>query len=197
MNTADLFPPDAPDPFDERLVARISPWLARAARAARYTLDGEAHLPSGRPALLVCTEAPSALDVLLLAAALRAEGHPWPRFALDADRLRWPAVVQQAQRIGLIEETMYQVRRRLMGGALVLVTAGAGEGFAQVAFKAAVPVVPVAFVGKRLGPVVTWRRHRVGPPISTDFLPGERSANEVVERITAATQAALQALETG
>jgi 1-acyl-sn-glycerol-3-phosphate acyltransferase len=159
---ANPFGEDAPDAFDAALPVRFGPVFEGLRRVFRHEVRGLEHLPARGPALLVLHHGPFPVDAVLLSHVLRVEHGRWPRFLGERLIFESPFLDDRLSRWGVVEGNHYQARRRFDAGDLVAVFPGGareawkpvGErrrlrwegrsGFVRLAFKAGVPIVPIA-----------------------------------------------------
>ncbi len=159
---ATLFPEDAPDAFEPDRPARRARLFARVARLFRHEVVGLERVPLDGPALLVFNHGPFPIDAALFAHAVHASQGRWIRFLADRLLFEQPRLAARARRWGVVEGSHYQARRRFQANELVGVFPGGAReawkphreartvrwtgrtGFARLAFKAGVPIVPVA-----------------------------------------------------
>ncbi len=165
----------------------------------RFTVTGASHIPPG--AALIMANHPSAIDPLILAAALPRRG----RFIAAAEFLDMPVVGWAMRAYGVIPVRRGQVdlsvikdaARALEAGALVVifpegrvspmggaVKAGAGV----LAARAGVPTVPAALLGTaralplgRYIPRPVRVRVVFGPPLLPPSSPDRAAADQTVE----------------
>jgi 1-acyl-sn-glycerol-3-phosphate acyltransferase len=229
-------------PFDPQRVLRLArtPWGRFLAELpARYfsaTLEGAEHIPRSGGALLVGNHAMLGLDAFVLHAVVLRDVGRYVRFLGEKNLWRIPGLGPLLDRVGSVAGEPEAAVAMLEAGDLVGVypggvddsfkTAaeryqlqwGARNGFAKVAIRANVPIVPVAglgidemydvlarepWLGRRLfggarydlpvalGAFGTPVPHRV--PIRFVALPPVRTADGDVERVRAATHDALDA----
>ncbi|MCK6570965.1 acyltransferase family protein [Myxococcota bacterium] len=156
------FGEDAPDAFDASLPLRYAPLFDALRRVFRHEVRGLEHLPPRGPALLVLNHGPFPVDAILLSHVLRAERGRWPRFLGERMIFETPALEARLSKWGVVEGNHYQARRRFEAGDLVAVFPGGAReawkprrerrqvrwagrtGFVRLAFKAGVPIVPIA-----------------------------------------------------
>lgn len=141
----------------------------RAARALAEKLSarlhGGEHLPRRGPALIVGNHALFGADSVALVAVLVADGHRVPRFLAEKNLYRVPLVRSVLGAVGAIPGAPDEAVALLEAGEIVAVYPGGvddsfklsaeaytlkwGEraGFARVALRARVPVVPIAATG--------------------------------------------------
>ncbi len=157
-----VFGEDAPDSFEPALPERYAGVFDALARLFRHSVEGLERVPSRGPALLVLNHGPLPIDAVLFCHALRRAQGRWPRFLGERMLFERRILGQPLERWGAVEGTPYLARRRLNAGDLVGVFPGGAreawkphsqrrallwegrDGFARVAFKAGVPIVPVA-----------------------------------------------------
>lgn len=157
-----LFPEDAPDRFDPGRPARAAGVLRALARVFRHRVEGLDRIPSTGPALLVFNHGPVPVDAVLFAERVREAHGRWIRFLGERLFFEHPHLARRLERWGVVEGNHYNARRRLDAGDLVGVFPGGARegwkphrearrlrwegrsGFARVAFKAGVPIIPVA-----------------------------------------------------
>lgn len=157
-----IFGDDPPDAFDAERPNRWAPTFDAIARVFRHEVRGLEHIPRQGPALLVLNHGPYPVDAVLLCRALHRDVGRWPRFLGEKLIFERPAVGERLARWGVVEGTPYQARRRFLAGDLVGVFPGGSreawkphtqrrqllwegrDGFARVAFKSNVPIIPVA-----------------------------------------------------
>jgi 1-acyl-sn-glycerol-3-phosphate acyltransferase len=161
-SSTDPFGEDAPDAFDPSLPLRFGAVFETVRRVFRHEVQGLENLPATGPALLVLNHGPFPVDAVLLSHVLRTERGRWPRFLGERMIFESPLLEGRLSRWGVVEGNHYQARRRFLAGDLVAVFPGGareawkpvGErrrvrwagraGFVRLAFKAGVPIVPVA-----------------------------------------------------
>jgi 1-acyl-sn-glycerol-3-phosphate acyltransferase len=142
---------------------------ARAARALAERFQGTLHdadrIPRRGPALLVGNHALFGLDSVVLVSLLVAAGHRVPRFLAEKNLFRLPGLRDALAAVGAIPGEPAEAVALLEAGELVMVYPGGvddsfklsteahtlkwGEraGFARVALRARVPIVPMAATG--------------------------------------------------
>jgi len=157
-----VFGDDAPDRFEPELPVRYAGAFSALARIFRHSVEGLERVPAQGPALLVLNHGPLPIDAVLLCHAIQRTQGRWPRFLGERMLFERPLLGRPLERWGALEGTPYQARRRLNAGDLVGVFPGGAreawkpraqrrallwegrDGFARVAFKSGVPIVPVA-----------------------------------------------------
>jgi 1-acyl-sn-glycerol-3-phosphate acyltransferase len=162
MTPDELFPEDTPDAFEPELPARWSPAAHALARVFRHRIEGLERIPTGGPALLVFNHGPFPVDAYLFTHRVYEAQGRWIRFLGERMFFEWPRIAAELQRWGVVEGNHYQARRRFQAGDLVGVFPGGARetwkphreartlrwegraGFARLAFKAGVPIIPVA-----------------------------------------------------
>lgn len=156
-------PGEGPGGVDPALWARLLPALERAAQVHDYRCAGLEGLPPG-PVLLAGYHGRPALDALLLVALLRARG----RVVRGVAHRVWfelPALAGLARGLGLLSGQPEGVARALAAGEDLIVLPGGTrecfrssrvlytldwgrhQGYARLAVRAGVPVVPFATRG--------------------------------------------------
>ena len=183
--------PEVIDGFDADELDRLQPWLGAAARACRYRVHGLERVTSRGAAIIALGPGAGPLDAALLGAAVRGARDRWVRYAAPSEWLKLWRVGAWLRAAGAVADTHYETRRCLFEGALVgLFTGTSSSGIARVAFKAGVPIVPVAVIAPK-----PWsaREHRCGESI--DPSPGRGECGEsAVLRVVSALDAAQHAL---
>lgn len=215
--------------------------LALPRRYFRATLEGSEHLPRDGGALLVGNHALLGLDGFTLTSLLAAHTDRLPRFLGERNLWKLPAIGPSLTAVGAIPGEPEAATELLAAGELVVVYPGgvddsfktSGErhvlkwgsrtGFARIAMRARVPILPVAglgiddmftvlgrerWVGRRI-----WGSPRYDLPVAVGafgsmiprrapqrfvILPpvdtgGDPEDREAVARVRDATHAALQA----
>lgn len=202
------------------------------------TLHGEENLPRNTGALLVGNHAYLGVDSVALSAVLLAQTNTLPRFLADRNLFRVPGLRSLLTTLGAISGNPDDAIEMLKAGELVAVYPGGVDdsfklsseayqlkwhgraGFARVAMRAGVPIVPIAatgvdelyridrhehLVGRRIGGSARYdlplpkslvpRRvpldFYVLPPIDTK---GDPNDEHDVERVRHETEAALQSI---
>ena len=157
-----LFGEDPPDRFDPAFPGRRAAVFEGLCRVFRHEVHGLANIPAHGPALLVLNHGPLPIDGVLLAHALHRDLGRWPRFLGERMIFEHPSLERRFSRWGVVEGSHYEARRRFAAQELVAVYPGGAReawkpvserrrvrwsgrsGFARLAFKANVPVIPVA-----------------------------------------------------
>lgn len=156
------FGEDPPDLFDARLPEARAPAFEMLGRVFRHEVVGMEHIPAQGPVLLVLNHGPVPIDAVLFCHALHRARGRWPRFLGERLIFEHPALARWLSPWGIVEGNHYEARRRFANGDFVGVfPGGASEawkptterrtlrwagrnGFARLAFKSSVPIVPVA-----------------------------------------------------
>lgn len=159
---AGVFGEDAPDRYDPALPAAYAGLFGTLARIFRHEVRDLERIPARGPALLVLNHGPVPVDAVLLADTLRRTQSRWPRFLGERLFFQYPMFERRLAPWGVVEGNHYQARRRFLAGDLVAVFPGGAreawkpfterrrvrwdgrDGFARLAFKSNVPIVPVA-----------------------------------------------------
>ncbi len=157
-----LFGEDAPDRFEPELPRSRAPLFEVLRRVFRHEVRGMEHIPERGPVLFVLNHGPFPVDAVLFCHALLRERGRWPRFLGERLIFEHPALERLLAPWGVIEGNHYQARRRFENGDFVGVFPGGSNeawkparerrqlrwagrsGFARLAFKSNVPIVPVA-----------------------------------------------------
>lgn len=134
-------------------------------RQFRATLHGAEHLPRSSGALLVGNHAYLGVDSWVLSATLISQCNVVPRFLADRNLFRIPVIRQFLSTFGSIPGKPDEAIALLEAGEIVAVYPGGVDdsfklssqaytlqwqkraGFARVAMKAKVPIIPVAATG--------------------------------------------------
>lgn len=160
--SASVFGEDAPDRFDPAYLARFGKVFEVLARVFRHEVRGLERIPRRGPALLVLNHGPFPIDAALLSWTLHRELGRWPRFLGDRLIFEEPLFERFFAPWGVVEGNHYEARKLFAAGELVAVFPGGAReawkgvrerkrlrwagrsGFARLAFKSDVPIVPVA-----------------------------------------------------
>jgi 1-acyl-sn-glycerol-3-phosphate acyltransferase len=157
-----FFPEDAPDAFEPDRPRRRAPLFRTLAKVFRHEVVGLERVPGDGPALLVLNHGPCPVDAVLFAHAVHEAQGRWIRFLGERLIFERPRLAERLRPWGVVEGNHYQARRRFQANDLVGVFPGGAReawkphreartvrwegrtGFARLAFKAGVPIVPVA-----------------------------------------------------
>jgi len=144
------------------------------------TFEGEEHLPRTGPALVVSNHALFALDSIVLGALIVRRIGRYPRFLADRALWKVPGLRQVITAIGGLPGDPRSADVLLRQGELVVVYPGGVDdslknnaqryrlmwkkraGFARVAMRAQVPIIPIAGLGIDDMYSVLWRERWLG-----------------------------------
>lgn len=204
----------------------------------RATLHGDEHVPREGGALLVGNHAFLGIDAFVLAALLLLQTGRFPRFLAERNLFRLPGVRDLLRSMGAIPGTPDDAAFLLEAGEVVVVYPGGVDdsfklssdaytlrwqgraGFARVAMRARVPIVPVAATGVDELYHLDRREHFLGRwfggssrydiPLPSDLRPrrvpldyyllppidtaGDPHDAEAVERVRRATEEAIRSV---
>jgi 1-acyl-sn-glycerol-3-phosphate acyltransferase len=212
--------------------------LGGLATRARATLIGERNVPREGGALLVGNHAIAGIDAFALTALLIVNTGRIPRFLGERNLWRIPGLSVLLDAAGAIPGAPDTATRLLAEGEIVIVYPGGIDdsfkltreaytlkwgsraGFARVAMRAGVPILPVAATGVDELFVVNRREQRIGRwfggserydvPVPENLIPrsvpldyhvldaidtsGDPADEAAVERVRAATMAAMKSV---
>lgn len=156
---------DRLDLQDPRAIERWMPWLALLRTFHRYEVHGLDNIPRRGAALLTLNHGPVPVDAPLLGAAVYREQGRLPRALTDHLVFRMPIVRELFMAIGAVDGRHDLADALLAQGNLVMVMPGGAPeafkstarayeiywrdriGFARLAIRQQVPVVPAACIG--------------------------------------------------
>lgn len=156
---------EGPGQPSEQLAERIMRWVAPLSRFCRAELAHGQRIPPSGPVMFVGNHQLFALDSPLLMYELWRVGHRLVRPMADNFLFRWGPLSRQLERIGLVRASRENARQLFNEDAWILVYPGGAReatkpagrpyelswwdrlGFAEVALRCQVPVVPIAARG--------------------------------------------------
>lgn len=156
---------DRLDLQDPRAIDRWMPWLGVFRHLHRYEVHGIDRIPREGPALLTLNHGPVPIDAALLGGALYQELGRLPRALTDHLVFRLPIVRELFMAVGAVDGRHDLADELLAQGNLVIVMPGGAPeafkstarayelywrdriGFARLAIRQQVPVVPAACIG--------------------------------------------------
>ena len=153
------------EPPDPRQVAWLVRLLAVAERYHRYRVDGLEHIPRTGPALITSFHALTIIDMCMLGRRVFLRDRRIPRGLTDTLMFSFPGIRDLFTTLGIVEGTQANAAALLRAGELAVCMPGGGlewarssrqryqlrwgdhRGYARLAIRAGVPIVPTACPG--------------------------------------------------
>jgi len=165
---------------DPRTIDRYLWMIKLVERYFRYRISGLEHIPASGPALLVLNHGPVPLDAPLLGAAIYERFGRLPRALTDHLVFKTPGMREVFMAVGAVDGRHDTAETLLEAGNLVIVMPGGAPeafkpssrayelywrqrlGFARLAIRQQVPVIPAACVGIDELYTVPWDMFEAG-----------------------------------